>query len=213
MPGFEWINFADYIVIVVMMLIAIGLIAMFVDHPSKKILMILGVVATGGLALFFTHKKKQYNEELIEKEKERYNDFVETTKAKQKQLEDNFSDISAYYDELEEINGSTDDEISRIKSVTQKIKTKLAENEGLSNELKAGTLVIAENKERRKQRQPLESIESIYARHGIAYNSVEEPAAGSAVSELGSSQQEESQATTPMPKIVVDGFEMKGDLA
>lgn len=203
MPGFEWMNFADYIVIIVIMLIVIGLIALFVDHPSKKILMILGVLATGGLALFFTHKKNRYNEALIEKEKTRYKDFVETTRAKQKQLEENFSDISSYYDELEELNGDTDEELSKIKSITQKVKAKLAENEGLSNELKAGTLVIAENKERRKQRKPLESIESIYARHGMTYNSPEVPISGG----------DDSQSVEPMRKIIVDGFEMKGDTA
>jgi len=203
MPGIEWMSFADYIVIIVVMLIAIGLIAMFVDHPSKKILMILGVLATGGLALFFTHKKNKYNEELIEKEKARYKDFVETTRAKQKQLEENFSDISSYYDELDELNGSTEEEISKIKSITQKIKSKLAANEGLSNELKAGTLVITENEERRKQRKPLESIESIYARHGMDYNSPEVPVSGG----------DDSQPVEPMRKIIVDGFEMKGDSA
>ena len=203
MPGLEWMNFADYIVIIVVMLIAIGLIALFVDHPSKKILMILGVLATGGLALFFTHKKNKYNEELIEKEKARYKDFVATTREKQKQLEKNFDDISSYYDELEELNGSTDEEIGKIKSITQKVKSKLAENEGLSNELKAGTLVIAENKERRKQRKPLESIESIYARHGMTYNSSEVPV----------SEGDDSQPEGSMRKIIVDGLEMKGDLA
>ena len=216
MLDFHWMNIIDYVVIVTIILITIGIISVFVDGPLKKTLLILGILATGGFSLLFTYRKNKYTQEKLNKHNEEIEEFLGKISERDEKIKANNLVIADLQNKRNELVNSTHADKQELDAISKHIENKIAESGVINQRIEDREKTLSELARTRAKDTPLENINDIFRKHGYTPTRastqilVPDPSPHGAQNTPNNTQ-DNNRSNIQDNTIVVNGFIMKGD--
>ena len=192
----------DYLVIVVFIVLALVLINVFVDAGPKKLMLMIGAALVGVVAIFWTYKRNKYSEKKLKAHNDKIKNMLDLIDERDQVIKKNNGKITELVQERESLLQETEVDQDRIKQIDESIQSSKRAHETINRTIASQEEALAKALDERDQREELPSSEEILKKHGIssARMSTSEPVA-------------DPKPTSDRQQIVINGFTMKGDAA